>query len=162
MPLLILSGGQTGADQAAWRAARAAGLDTGGAMPNGFRTELGPRPEFATLYNARELDSPEEAARTVANVRAAEATLVFLLPQSGPGTLLTLEACQAAGTPVLTLDLGGLDPGDEDAAKGVADWIVAHAAAVLNVAGDRESVRPGLGAHVEAFLTRVFRRLGPS
>jgi len=38
MPLLIISGGQTGADQAAWRAARSAGLPTGGVMPLGFLT----------------------------------------------------------------------------------------------------------------------------
>jgi hypothetical protein len=35
----ILSGGQTGADQAAWRAARSFGLPTGGWMPLGFLTE---------------------------------------------------------------------------------------------------------------------------
>ena len=51
----IISGGQTGADQAGWRAARACGIPTGGAMPKGFLTEDGPRPEFAGLYGAREL-----------------------------------------------------------------------------------------------------------
>jgi hypothetical protein len=29
---------------------------------------------------------------------------------------------------------------------------------VLNVAGNRESAAPGIGARVEAFLGRVFRR----
>jgi hypothetical protein len=45
----IISGGQTGADQAGWRAARACGVPTGGFMPLGFLTEGGPRPEFAAL-----------------------------------------------------------------------------------------------------------------
>jgi Circularly permutated YpsA SLOG family len=31
----IISGGQTGADQAAWRVAKAYGVTTGGWMPNG-------------------------------------------------------------------------------------------------------------------------------
>ena len=51
----IVTGGQTGADQAGWRAAGACGIPTGGWMPKGFLTEDGPRPEFATLYDAREI-----------------------------------------------------------------------------------------------------------
>jgi hypothetical protein len=47
-----ISGGQTGADQAAWRAAKAHAIATGGWMPKGFLTEDGPRPEFAELYGA--------------------------------------------------------------------------------------------------------------
>jgi len=45
----VISGGQTGADQAGWRAARASGIPTGGAMPGGFLTEDGARPDFAEL-----------------------------------------------------------------------------------------------------------------
>jgi hypothetical protein len=33
---------------------------------------------------------------------------------------------------------------------------------VLNVAGNRESINPGLGARVEEFLSRLFRRLAES
>lgn len=43
----IVSGGQTGADQAALRAARAAGLPTGGWAPRGWLTEEGPAPWLA-------------------------------------------------------------------------------------------------------------------
>jgi hypothetical protein len=38
----VLSGGQSGVDQAALRAARACGLDTGGWAPAGWMTEVGP------------------------------------------------------------------------------------------------------------------------
>jgi hypothetical protein len=37
----VITRGQTGADQAAWRAAKAFGIPTGGAMPLGFLTETG-------------------------------------------------------------------------------------------------------------------------
>ena len=37
----VITRGQTGADQAAWRAAKAFGISTGGAMPLGFLTETG-------------------------------------------------------------------------------------------------------------------------
>jgi hypothetical protein len=42
----------------------------------------------------------------------------------------------------------------------VADWIRAEEVRVLNVAGNRESSNPGIGARVERFLVAVFRRLG--
>ena len=40
----VVSGGQTGADQAGLRAARAAGIETGGWAPKGWETEEGPAP----------------------------------------------------------------------------------------------------------------------
>ena len=43
----MISGGETGAEQAGWRAAEAIGVPTGGWMSKGFLTEEGPRPEFA-------------------------------------------------------------------------------------------------------------------
>jgi len=42
----------------------------------------------------------------------------------------------------------------------VVAWIVAHEIHVLNVAGNRESRAPGIGARVERFLADVFRQLG--
>ncbi len=53
--LRIVSGGQTGADQAGWRAARSLGLRTGRWIPRGFETEAGPRLEFAREFGAVEL-----------------------------------------------------------------------------------------------------------
>ena len=43
----VICGGQTGADQARLRAARAAGIPTGGFAPNGRLTEDGPAPGLA-------------------------------------------------------------------------------------------------------------------
>ena len=45
----IISGGQTGVDQAALRAAKACGIPTGGWAPKGWRTEDGPAPWLADL-----------------------------------------------------------------------------------------------------------------
>ncbi|MBV8128400.1 MAG: hypothetical protein JO114_12205 [Planctomycetaceae bacterium] len=52
MLMQINCGGQTGADQAAWRVAKAFGVRSGGRMPNGFLTADGPRPQFAEEYAA--------------------------------------------------------------------------------------------------------------
>ncbi|MBX6311836.1 MAG: hypothetical protein IRY99_02785 [Isosphaeraceae bacterium] len=151
----VISGGQTGVDQAAWRAARAAGIATGGWMPRGFATETGPRPEFAALYGAVEHASADYAERTIANVRSADGTLVFAGDRPGPGTALTIAACHEAGVPILVLHPDRLS-GDA-APEHVAAWIAAHGLRTLNVAGERESTMPGLGARIEAYLLRLFR-----
>jgi Circularly permutated YpsA SLOG family len=64
----VLSGGQTGADQAGWRSARACGLAIGGWMSLGFLTEDEPRPEFAELYGAVEMPTADYPSRTRRNV----------------------------------------------------------------------------------------------
>jgi hypothetical protein len=38
----------------------------------------------------------------------------------------------------------------------VRDWIATHRVRTLNIAGNRESPSPGIGARVEAFLAEVF------
>jgi hypothetical protein len=149
----IVSGGQTGADQAGWRAARAYGLPTAGAMPRGFLTEDGPRPEFAHLYRAVELPSTSYPARTKFNVLDADATLWFGDRHSSGG-VATLDACRLRGRPFLIVDPGATTPSQ------VRDWLAAHDVRTLNVAGSRESKAPGIGERVEAFLGQVFRRLG--
>ena len=67
----IISGGQSGADRAGRRAAKAYGITTGGAMPKGFLTEDGPRPDYAELYGAVELPPASYPERTRRNVADA-------------------------------------------------------------------------------------------
>src|SRR4051812_43140136 len=111
----VISGGQTGADQAGWRAARAFGIPTGGAMPKGFLTEDGPRPEFATLYGPVELPTEDYKSRTVQNVRDSDGTLWFGDYHS-PGGRATLDACRDQGRPFLIIYHGITRPSQ------VRDW----------------------------------------
>ncbi len=71
----VVGGGQTGADQAGWRAAKASGIATGGWMPAEFMTEAGPRPEFAEMFGAVELPGGGYVERTRANARDSDATV---------------------------------------------------------------------------------------
>ena len=96
----IISGGQTGADQAGWRPARTCGLGTGGWMPRGFLTEDGPRPDFAVLYGAREMTIAEYPPRTRRNARDGDATLWFGDTVT-PGARTTLAACRGLGRPCM-------------------------------------------------------------
>jgi hypothetical protein len=93
------------------------------------------------------------AARTRANVRDSDGT-VWLGSWNSPGGRATLSACRDLGKPVLIVFRGATKPSQ------VCAWIEANGVRMLNVAGNRESKSPGLGARVEAFMTRVFRRLG--
>jgi hypothetical protein len=134
----VVTGGQTGADQAGWRAARACGIPTGGAMPRGFLTEDGPRPGFAELFGAVELPGGGYPERTRANARDSDATVWFGDPES-PGGRTTLRACAGFGKPVYLVTEGLTRPTD------VAAWIEAEEVRVLNEAGNPESTEPGIG-----------------
>ena len=65
MLIKIISGGQTGADQAALDAAIALGIPHGGWIPKGRLTEAGPLPE---KYNLAEMPTKDYLKRTKHNV----------------------------------------------------------------------------------------------
>jgi hypothetical protein len=144
----VMSGGQTGADQAGWRAARASGIATGGWMPEGFLTEAGPRPEFAEMFGAVEMPGGGYPERTRANARDSDATIWFGDPGS-PGGRTTLRACTGFGKPVYLVIEGLTLPAD------VVAWIEAEEIRALNVAGNRESTEPGIVERAEQFLVEM-------
>jgi hypothetical protein len=150
----VVSGGQTGVDQAGWRAARHLGIPTGGWMPRGWLTEAGPRPEFAELYAAVEMPTASYPERTRANVEASDAT-IWLGSIDSRGFRTTHDAAVHLSMtyPFLIVYSGVTTPSD------VVAWIEANRIGVLNVAGNRESVNPGIGERAEGFLVAVFRRL---
>jgi hypothetical protein len=70
----IVSGGQTGADQAALDVALERGLQVGGWVPKGRLAEDGPIPErYSGLV---ETQSSDPAVRTSLNLRDSDATLI--------------------------------------------------------------------------------------
>jgi hypothetical protein len=150
----VISGGQTGADQAAWRSASAFGIATGGWMPQGFLTEDGSRPEFAEQYGATELPTDGDLARTEQNVQESDGTLWFGETTTS-GAQAAVGACQRSGKPCLPVY-----PGASFEPAHVATWIAKNGIGTLNVAGNRESEEPGIGDRVERFLGEVLQGLG--
>ncbi len=149
----IISGGQSGADQAGWRAAKAFGLSSGGWMARGFSAGDGPHPEFANEYGAAELPADSARQQTEQNVLDADATLWF-----GVTTTLraqeTVAACLRFAKPCMPVDpTASFEP------VHVAAWIVENKIGTLNVAGNREDEEPGIGARVERFLGAVLQQL---
>jgi Circularly permutated YpsA SLOG family len=63
MFILVISGRQTGADQAGWRAAQACDIPTGGWMPLHFMTENGAESSLGRLYDAKTLPTESYCAR---------------------------------------------------------------------------------------------------
>ena len=134
------------------RAARACGIPTGGAMPKGFLTEDGPRPEFDELYGARELWTADYPTRTARNVMDAPAT--HRRARWAP------RDTGRPGTPASTGS--GRCSRSSRARRGPSDvvaWLEAGGFRSLNVAGNRESGNPGIGERAERFLLAVFRQL---
>ena len=150
----IISGGQTGADQAGWRAARAFGVPAGGWMPKGFLTEDGPRPEFTESYGAAEMLTDSAPARTEQNVQDSDATLWFGITTTFAARV-TVEACIEFYKPCMPID-----PGASFEPSHVTRWILANQIRTLNVTGNGEGEEPGIGDRVELFIGQVLQQLG--
>jgi hypothetical protein len=154
MITMVVSGGQTGADQAGWRAAQACDIPTAGWMPFGFLTEEGPQRWFANVYNAREMPTASYPARTVRNVQESDGTIWFGTTDT-PGAETTLETCRRLRKPLMLVT-----PSDVVLASDVVEWLRRNPQInCLNIAGNRESTAPGIGDRVERFLIAVFNRL---
>ena len=143
----VVSGGQTGVDRAALDVAIALGIPHGGWCPRGRRAEDGSVP---SRYALVEHSSADYAARTEANVADGDATLIIARGALSGGTALTRDVARRVGKPCLVVDLSARpDP------IAVREWLATHAVGVLNVAGPRESQRPGIGDEARAFLREV-------
>ena len=144
LPKRIVSGGQTGVDRAALDAALGLGLPCGGWCPRGRKAEDGP---IDTRYPLAETPSDDYAERTEWNVRDADGTLVLTRGEPSGGTAFTIATARRLRRPLLVLDLDR----DPDPAL-VRRWVAEKRIAVLNVAGPRESQRPGVHAEARRFL----------
>jgi hypothetical protein len=149
----VVSGGQTGVDRAALDVARERGLPCGGWCPRGRRAEDGVIPE---RYALKETPSSDYSERTEWNVRDSDATLVLTWGPPTGGTAHTIERAVFWGRLLLIVDLSGT-PGPSL----VRDWLRSEGVRVLNVAGPRESGRPGVYAKARRLLESAFTDATP-
>lgn len=125
----IISGGQTGADQAGIEEASAMGLQTGGTMPKGFRTDTGNNAAWAMKYGLTEHYDASYVPRTRDNAKNSDCTVWFGRTTS-PGYYCTKKACK--------------DWGKEMFENPVDLKPIAELYEVINCAGNREATNPGV------------------
>ena len=148
----IVSGGQTGADRAALDRAIAHRVPHGGWCPAGRRAEDG---VIDARYALTELASRDYLQRTRRNVEDSDGTLILNLGDLEGGTRATLRFAERLKRPVLVIQADAAPP--EESVRDVARWLREFSIATLNIAGPRESKRPGTYAAVSAFLDRLAR-----
>jgi len=151
-PIKIISGGQTGADRGGLDAAIELGIEHGGWCPPGRDAEDGYVP---SRYQLREHPVSGYPARTEQNVIDADATILFTVGRMTRGSGLTAHLCGKHERDMKHLDISDLT--DEDAALQLRLWLLdcktyVKPVRILNVAGSRESVAPGLQARVTSIL----------
>lgn len=156
----IVSGGQTGVDRAALEAAQAAGIPCGGWCPKGRRAEDGRIPDCFPLTEA---DGPGYRERTRLNVRDSGGTLVLGRGALEGGTAYTATVARALGRPLLVVDLDDAGNAERarDAVESVLAWAAENQIGVLNVAGPRESQRPGIGRAARDFMDALCAAIRP-
>ena len=129
----IISGGQTGADQAGLEAAINVGFETGGTAPKDYRTLIGSNYDLKEIYKLDESESFNYADRTYENVKNSDGTLRLAYNFSSRGEKCTLKAIRKYTKPYYDIDLSDtIDP------TVVAKWIVGHGIKVLNIAGNAD------------------------
>jgi hypothetical protein len=133
----IISGGQTGADQAALDVAIELGIPYGGWIPKGRKTENGTLPY---TYKLKEMATSSYARRTEQNVVNSDGTLIISRGPLAGGSELTQKTAMMHDRPCLYMDLGTVNV--LQAVKGIRSWIVRHGIEILNVAGPRASEDP--------------------
>lgn len=137
----IISGGQTGVDRAALDFAIDQGIPHGGWVPKGRIAEDGKIP---SRYQMSEHVMSTYPPRTEANVRASDATVIFIngLLNDERGCLLTASWCIKLEKPYTVINLSRVV--DQVGGATIDLLIRVHEPKVLNVAGTRGSRNPDL------------------
>jgi hypothetical protein len=155
---VIVSGGQTGADRAAFDSAIAAGLEISGFVPLGRWAEDGDIPRI--YKGLTETDSSDPSIRTRLNVETSDATLILSHGKLTGGSLTTWKAARNARKPCLHIDLER--ESDAAATEKILLWIHSTGHGRINIAGPRASKDPQIYSHAREILDRVFAGLDRS
>lgn len=156
----VISGGQTGVDQAALQAAIDSDIKHGGWCPPARVCEIGKIPERYHLIETtdeRDLSALEipRSQRTIWNVRDSDGVLIFFDEkgselQSDKGTKLALETANNLGKPFLIIDIS-----KKVSVTEIANRISLNNIEVLNVAGPSENTSPGIYDRVYEVMQEI-------
>ncbi len=146
----IVSGGQTGADRAALDWALDRGVPHHGWCPEGRLAEDGTVP---VRYVLEETPVRGYIVRTEWNVRDSDGTVVLTLDENVTGgSLATLRFAQKWNKPHIHI----AQEHAGDPARRLAEFVIEHRIAYLNVAGPRASGVPNIGEFVYSVMSDAF------
>jgi hypothetical protein len=131
----IISGGQTGADRAAFDFALENKIETGGFVPKNRLAEDGVISEKYT--NLQETASGNPAERTELNVKNSDATLILSHGKLVGGSLQTKQFAEKHQKPFLHIDFSTSEM--DEALEKAESWLNSINCKTLNVAGARAS-----------------------
>ena len=139
----IISGGQSGADQAGLDWAIGHGVAHGGWCPKGRRSEDG---AIDPQYQLLETPNSNYLQRTEWNVRDSDATVIFTLDlKLEGGSRRTADFATRLGKPWIHIR-SGVHP------RYLARFLSSRSVKTLNIAGKRESSQPGIHEFVLKLL----------
>ena len=147
----IITGGQTGADQAALDFAMQNGIPHGGWIPKGRKTENGILPD---KYHLDEMPTASYPKRTEKNILDSDGTLIFSRGTLTGGSALTRKLAKQHNRPWLHVDLDKVTA--REAVQMIAEWLDGNEIENLNVAGPRASKDPGIHDFVVDIFNRVW------
>lgn len=147
-----MSGGQTGADRAAFDFALENDFEIGGFVPKNRLAEDGRIPE--KYPNLIETKTETQAERTELNVKNSDATLILSHGDLKGGSLLTKEFVEKYKKPFLHIDFSALP--FEQATRKTQKWLDSIDCKNLNVAGSRASEDSEIYDKAITFLQKLF------
>ncbi len=148
----IVSGGQTGADRAAFDFALENGFEIGGFVPKGRIAEDG---RISGKYpNLIETETADYAERTELNVINSDATIIFSHGKLTGGSLLTEQLTQKHQKPFLFINL--IENHSEIILKKAKEFLQMNNYKILNIAGSRASEDDEIYRKTKIFLTNLF------
>lgn len=143
----IISGGQTGADQAALDVAVKYNIPYGGWIPQGRKTEAGPLP---SRYRLSVMPTSDYRDRTLQNILDSQGTVILYHGRLMGGSRLTRELTKTQKKPCIAINLVTHDP--FETAVMLQSFVEDRKIGVLNVAGPRASHDPDIYMDVKMVL----------
>jgi predicted Rossmann fold nucleotide-binding protein DprA/Smf involved in DNA uptake len=148
----IVSGGQTGADRAAFDFALENQIAISGFMPKGRRAEDG---KIGEKYpNLTETLTRNYAERTELNVQNSDATLIVSHGELTKGSLMTKRFATKHQKPFLHINF--LESNIKESANKVRKWLNSINCKKLNIAGSRASTDAAIYERTRDFLAELF------
>jgi hypothetical protein len=149
----IISGGQTGADRAAFDFALENNIEIGGFIPKNRRAEDG---RISDKYkNLIETETENYEERTELNVKNSDATLILSHGELKGGSLLTKQFAEKYKKPFLHIDFSALTI--EKAVEKTNKWFDSIDCENLNIAGSRASEDRLIFDKTKYFLRSLFK-----